>query len=71
MWELFHGYRVRFAGQPVVGLDGFAGVGVHKAGPTFEGSPMNSLSVIYGFGGFCAALLLAYLVYALLCAEEF
>lgn len=32
---------------------------------------MISLSVIYGFGGFCAILLLAYLVYALICAEEF
>ena len=32
---------------------------------------MNSLDIIYGFGGLCAALLLAYLVYALICAEEF
>lgn len=32
---------------------------------------MISLSVIYGFGGFCAILLLGYLVYALICAEEF
>lgn len=32
---------------------------------------MISLSVIYGLGATCAALLLAYLVYALLRAEEF
>lgn len=32
---------------------------------------MMSLGVLYGFVGMCAALLLAYLVYALLCAEEF
>jgi len=32
---------------------------------------MIGLSVMYGFGGLCAALLLAYLVYALICAEEF
>ena len=32
---------------------------------------MISLEVIYGFGGICAVLLLAYLVYALICAEEF
>jgi K+-transporting ATPase KdpF subunit len=32
---------------------------------------MISLPVIYGAAGFCAALLLMYLVYALLRAEEF
>lgn len=32
---------------------------------------MISVEVLYGFGGFCALLLLAYLVYALICAEEF
>ena len=32
---------------------------------------MTSLNVLYGFGGICAVLLLAYLVYALICAEEF
>ena len=31
---------------------------------------MISLDVLYGFGGFTAAMLLAYLVYALICAEE-
>ena len=29
---------------------------------------MMSLDVLYGFGGVCAVLLLAYLVYALICA---
>ena len=32
---------------------------------------MIGLEVLYGFGGFCAVLLFAYLVYALICAEEF
>jgi K+-transporting ATPase ATPase F chain len=32
---------------------------------------MISLSVLYGLGGVCAVLLLAYLVYALIRAEEF
>ncbi len=32
---------------------------------------MISLSVIYGAGGLCAELLLVYLVYALIRAEEF
>lgn len=32
---------------------------------------MIRLEVLYGFGGLCAVLLLAYLVYALLRAEEF
>jgi K+-transporting ATPase ATPase F chain len=32
---------------------------------------MISLEVLYGFGAMCALMLLAYLVYALFCAEEF
>ena len=32
---------------------------------------MIGLEVLYGFGGVCAILLLAYLVYALIRAEEF
>jgi K+-transporting ATPase KdpF subunit len=32
---------------------------------------MISLDVLYGLGGTCALALLAYLVYALVCAEEF
>jgi K+-transporting ATPase ATPase F chain len=32
---------------------------------------MISLEVLYGFGGMCAILLFAYLVYALIRAEEF
>ena len=32
---------------------------------------MINLDVFYGFGGVSAALLLAYLIYALICAEEF
>ncbi len=32
---------------------------------------MISLEVLYGFGGLCAAMLFAYLLYALIRAEEF
>lgn len=32
---------------------------------------MMSLNMVYGLGGACAVFLLAYLVYALLCAEAF
>ena len=32
---------------------------------------MIPLYMLYGLGGLCAVLLLAYLVYALICAEEF
>ena len=32
---------------------------------------MIPLQMLYGLGGICAVLLLAYLVYALICAEEF
>lgn len=32
---------------------------------------MISLEVLYGSGGICAVLLFTYLVYALICAEEF
>ena len=32
---------------------------------------MIALDVLYGLGGLIAVLLLAYLVFALICAEEF
>jgi K+-transporting ATPase ATPase F chain len=32
---------------------------------------MNWLDMLYGLGGILSVLLLAYLVYALICAEEF
>lgn len=32
---------------------------------------MIALEVLYGLGGLVAAVLLAYLVFALICAEEF
>ena len=32
---------------------------------------MIGLDVLYGFGGLVAVLLFAYLVFALICAEEF
>jgi K+-transporting ATPase ATPase F chain len=32
---------------------------------------MNWLGLLYGLGGVLSVLLLAYLIYALICAEEF
>jgi K+-transporting ATPase KdpF subunit len=32
---------------------------------------MIGLEVVYGFGGLIAVILFAYLVFALICAEEF
>jgi K+-transporting ATPase ATPase F chain len=32
---------------------------------------MNGLDLLYGLGGVLSVLLLAYLMYALICAEEF
>ena len=32
---------------------------------------MIALNLMYGIGGLCAILLLAYLVFALICAEKF
>jgi len=32
---------------------------------------MNALDILYSLGGVLSVLLLAYLVYALICAEEF
>lgn len=32
---------------------------------------MNGMDLVYGLTGICAVVLLAYLVYALICAEEF
>ena len=32
---------------------------------------MIALNLMYGIGGVCAILLLAYLVFALICAEKF
>jgi K+-transporting ATPase KdpF subunit len=32
---------------------------------------MISLDILYGFGGIIAVVLFAYLVFALICAEEF
>ncbi|MEO7547950.1 MAG: potassium-transporting ATPase subunit F [Ramlibacter sp.] len=32
---------------------------------------MIAVEILYGFGGLCAVALLTYLVFALICAEEF
>ena len=32
---------------------------------------MSSLGIVYGLAALCAVVLMVYLVYALICAEEF
>jgi K+-transporting ATPase KdpF subunit len=54
-----------------VGGHGSAGYGIWASGSTDEGAIMISLTFIYSFGATCATLLFAYLVYALIRAEEF
>ncbi len=45
--------------------------GLREARRAERGPVMISLDVLYGAAGLCAVLLLAYLIYALLRAEEF
>lgn len=61
-----HGGRARPPDGPPA--DGGLGDGsVDGIGST----PVISLQMLYGFGGLIAVLLFAYLVFALICAEEF
>jgi K+-transporting ATPase KdpF subunit len=54
-----------------LGYFGVAGVGFSTAGTRRWRAAMSSMELMYGLGGICAVGLLAYLVYALICAEEF
>jgi len=54
-----------------LGRSGVAGAGLSKAGAHRRRKIMSSIELMYGLGGLCAVGLLAYLVYALICAEEF
>jgi K+-transporting ATPase KdpF subunit len=42
-----------------------------QARRTQGGAPVIGLDVLYGFGSLIAVILFAYLVFALICAEEF
>jgi K+-transporting ATPase KdpF subunit len=66
-----HGYRVYRRRRWPMGPDGVAGLGLQETRKTTGRSAMNSLDLLYVLGGVSAALLLAYLVYALIRAEEF
>jgi len=60
----------RRPGAVLGGLD--RGRGRAGAARAREGGPvMIGMEVLYGLGGLVAVLLLAYLVFALICAEEF
>ena len=65
--EVGDGHRVSGGHRTAVGPDGVAGRESAQAGAPARRPAM----MLYGFGGLVAVLLLAYLVYALICAEEF
>jgi K+-transporting ATPase KdpF subunit len=69
--EKVSGYLIYFGCHRAVGGHGSAGHGIWASGSTDEGAIMISLTFIYSFGATCAALLFAYLAYALIRAEEF
>jgi K+-transporting ATPase ATPase F chain len=69
-----HGGRARppdrapASGGRGIGIGNDNGIGIGNA---FGSTPVISLQMLYGFGGLIAVLLFAYLVFALICAEEF
>lgn len=54
-------------------LAGYGGVssGAVAVGPAAGGAVVINLEALYGLSGLLAVLLMAYLVYALICAEDF
>jgi K+-transporting ATPase KdpF subunit len=54
-----------------VGGDGRTGGRTRQIGRTPGRTFVISLQILYGFGGLIAVILFAYLVFALICAEEF
>ena len=63
-----HPHHRVVAQEDPVGLDG---LGLQEARKITGRPAMISLTVLYGLGGVLAALLFAYLIYALIRAEEF
>ena len=55
----------------LLGRHGGDGERPRQARNATEGSAVISLEILYGFGGLVAVILFAYLVFALICAEEF
>ena len=60
----------RRAGGVVAGNGGHGGGAARAAGRRGR-AVVISLEVLYGFAGLVAVILFAYLVFALICAEEF
>jgi len=54
-----------------VGLGEWNGAGPGSAGRTEGSAQMIGLEALYGLGALIAIILFAYLVFALICAEEF
>jgi K+-transporting ATPase KdpF subunit len=69
--EVRYGCGIRFDDRGAVARPGADGPGPYQTGTAKGRAAMNTLNVLYGAGGLCAALLLVYLVYALFRAEEF
>ena len=69
--EVRYGCGIFFVGRGSVAGPGADGLGTEEAGKASGRAVMNLLHVLYGAGGLCAVLLLAYLGYALFRAEEF
>lgn len=59
-----HGGRAGPPDRAPAGGESCFGIGIRS-------TPVISLQMLYGFGGLIAVLLFAYLVFALICAEEF
>lgn len=55
----------------LLGRHGGDGGWADQARNATEGTVVISLEILYGFGGLVAVILFAYLVFALICAEEF
>jgi K+-transporting ATPase KdpF subunit len=69
--EEIDGHRIYRVARGPVGPDGADGQWPQAARVFGRGPAMIALATLYGLIGTCAALLLAYLIYALIRAEEF
>jgi K+-transporting ATPase KdpF subunit len=71
MEESDDGHRLRCAARGPLGPDGAAGQSFQAPGKPTGRPAMIPLDAVYGLVGMCSVLLLAYLVYALIRAEDF
>lgn len=69
--ELIDGFRMDRRHRGVVDRHGRGGARPRQARRAPGRAQVIGLDVLYGFAGLLAVILFAYLVFALLCAEEF